>query len=363
MKYYFISKSFIFLEYGYLKELKKFVQKESQGFKNIPSIREEMRDHSFMKISAKIPRVVVHGYLEMLKYLYQEFGSMWNQEYSQFAVATGQIECLRFLVEVRKEKDLMTPLTLAAIEGKVEIFSYLYERVPKPLDLNNHLKENKSNNSSCFNGLVDNKTLELVAGSVDLQKLFISIMENSTECKVTVEVLEKAAASGNTGVLEWITKKKRDAGWWDKYVGDQAAQNGHLETVKWIVANRTEGCSLDALDFAARNGHIAVVEFLLLHFKKCAQYTMDCAAYGKHLNVIKYIDTVGSGPGCSFLSVVCIATNGDMETLNYLHDRQLIRTKPDEDQLLTAYYAACGMCSLERICWHPQILGRKEADH
>ena len=37
---------------------------------------------------------------------------------------------------------------------------------------------------------------------------------------------------------------------------------GHLEVVKWLHENRTEGCSKCAMDWAAKNGHLDVVKFL-----------------------------------------------------------------------------------------------------
>ncbi|KAI8925251.1 hypothetical protein BC831DRAFT_462006 [Entophlyctis helioformis] len=46
---------------------------------------------------------------------------------------------------------------------------------------------------------------------------------------------------------------------------DHAAENGHLHVVKWLHANRTEGCTTNAMDWAARSGHLHVVKWLLAH--------------------------------------------------------------------------------------------------
>uniref|UniRef100_A0A7S3Y0I1 Uncharacterized protein n=1 Tax=Heterosigma akashiwo TaxID=2829 RepID=A0A7S3Y0I1_HETAK len=43
---------------------------------------------------------------------------------------------------------------------------------------------------------------------------------------------------------------------------DGAAWNGHLSVVEWLHANRSEGCTTDAMDGAAWNGHLSVVEWL-----------------------------------------------------------------------------------------------------
>jgi hypothetical protein len=41
-----------------------------------------------------------------------------------------------------------------------------------------------------------------------------------------------------------------------------AARNGHLALLEWLHRNRAEGCSEDAMDWAARNGHLEVVQWL-----------------------------------------------------------------------------------------------------
>ena len=43
---------------------------------------------------------------------------------------------------------------------------------------------------------------------------------------------------------------------------DWAALNGHLPMVQWLHQNRTEGCTTDAMDWAAMEGHLHVVQWL-----------------------------------------------------------------------------------------------------
>jgi hypothetical protein len=43
---------------------------------------------------------------------------------------------------------------------------------------------------------------------------------------------------------------------------DDAAANGHLVVVKWLHANRNEGCTRYAMDRAEANGHLDVVRWL-----------------------------------------------------------------------------------------------------
>ena len=46
------------------------------------------------------------------------------------------------------------------------------------------------------------------------------------------------------------------------YDMDCVAERGHLEIVKWLHFNRTEGCTTKAMDCAAEKGHLEVVKCL-----------------------------------------------------------------------------------------------------
>ncbi len=43
---------------------------------------------------------------------------------------------------------------------------------------------------------------------------------------------------------------------------DMASQNGHLDIVKFLHENRSEGCTTWAMDYASRFGYLEVVKFL-----------------------------------------------------------------------------------------------------
>ena len=43
---------------------------------------------------------------------------------------------------------------------------------------------------------------------------------------------------------------------------NKAAENGHLDIVKFLHYNRIEGCTTDAMDHAAEYGHLDIVKFL-----------------------------------------------------------------------------------------------------
>ena len=43
---------------------------------------------------------------------------------------------------------------------------------------------------------------------------------------------------------------------------DYAVYNGHLDVIKWLYENRTEGCTYQAMNWAVESGHLDVVEWL-----------------------------------------------------------------------------------------------------
>ncbi|KDO28592.1 hypothetical protein SPRG_06448 [Saprolegnia parasitica CBS 223.65] len=99
---------------------------------------------------------------------------------------------------------------------------------------------------------------------------------------------------------------------------DQAAANGHLEVVRFLHYNRTEGCTVDALDGAILNGHLDIVHFLIEQRTEGASPNiLDRAAANGHLGVVKYLHFLGS-LGCTVAAVNKAAAGGPLEVVQCL---------------------------------------------
>lgn len=72
--------------------------------------------------------------------------------------------------------------------------------------------------------------------------------------------MDGAAANGYLHVVQWLHHNRTEG--CTTNAMDIAAQNGHLNVVQWLHANRTEGCTTNTVDFAATNGWLEVVEWL-----------------------------------------------------------------------------------------------------
>jgi len=71
---------------------------------------------------------------------------------------------------------------------------------------------------------------------------------------------------------------------------DWAALNGHLDVIKWLCENRTEGCTFRAMDYAALNGHLDVIKWLCENRTEgCTFRAMDYATKNGHPDVIKWL--------------------------------------------------------------------------
>ncbi|KDO28659.1 hypothetical protein SPRG_06514 [Saprolegnia parasitica CBS 223.65] len=71
---------------------------------------------------------------------------------------------------------------------------------------------------------------------------------------------------------------------------DYAAANGHLEVVQFLHFNRTEGCTTYALDRAIYNGHFDVVCFLIEHrMEGASPNILDRAAADSRIDIDQYL--------------------------------------------------------------------------
>jgi hypothetical protein len=77
---------------------------------------------------------------------------------------------------------------------------------------------------------------------------------------------------------------------------DEAVLGRHMDMVQWLHANRPEGCSGGAFDFAAHNGDIPTLKWLLLRYP---------------------------GVGCTNLGLLFTAEKGDLATAKWLHKHGL----------------------------------------
>ncbi|OWZ19407.1 hypothetical protein PHMEG_0006347, partial [Phytophthora megakarya] len=92
-------------------------------------------------------------------------------------------------------------------------------------------------------------------------------------------------------VLKWLNECYPDRTSWGNRQGrcfmNIAAENGHFDVLKWLHANRPEGCTTFAMNIAASKGNLAMVQWLHENRNdKCTKQAMDDAAENGHLEVV-----------------------------------------------------------------------------
>ncbi|AVK76408.1 Ankyrin repeat domain containing protein [Pandoravirus neocaledonia] len=107
------------------------------------------------------------------------------------------------------------------------------------------------------------------------------------------------------------------------HIMDSAAAGGHLDIIRFLHANRTEGCTVAAMDGAATGGHLDVVEFLHVNRTEgCTPWAIVGAARGGHTDMVAWLyrnRTECAVPPRAALDAA--ARGGHMDAILFLHDR------------------------------------------
>lgn len=71
---------------------------------------------------------------------------------------------------------------------------------------------------------------------------------------------------------------------------DQAAAGGHFEIVKFLLENRSEGCTTKAADEAAAIGHLEIITYILASKRgNCTALAMNKASARGHVHVVCWL--------------------------------------------------------------------------
>ncbi|KAF0696984.1 Aste57867_12297 [Aphanomyces stellatus] len=143
---------------------------------------------------------------------------------------------------------------------------------------------------------------------------FLVLGVGYTTC--TSDAIDGAARNGHLDVLRFLHMHTKATCTTDAM--DLAAMNGHLEVVQFLQIERQEGCTHWAIDTAAGNGHENVVRFLHSHGAPCTTDAMNRAARNGHLEVVRFLHTHRQ-EGCTTRAVEWAAMNGHLDVVQFLH--------------------------------------------
>ncbi|KAF0714645.1 Aste57867_3767 [Aphanomyces stellatus] len=317
-------------------------------------------------------KVAADGRLEMLQFLYS-LG--WNGSGNGLASAVRQehVKVVEWLVQhvttgpamqvAADEGNLkllillheQTPsdynrglinLDKAAANGHLAVLEYLHAHgatcTPKAMDVaidNGHMEVVRWLCANQTEGCAAN-TLQLAADRGDL-KLLALLHPPTGNCLDCIN-MDKAAANGYQDVVQYLHVH---GGTCSTDAIDFATENDHLDVVQWLCENRTEGCTIKALqvaadrgkrklfdllrghnkgehdrikmDTAAANGYIDILEYLHDHGATCTTDAMDLAAGKGHFEVVQWLDAMRT-EGCTVNAMDVAAGRNDRAMVEYL---------------------------------------------
>ncbi|EGG22432.1 hypothetical protein DFA_04554 [Cavenderia fasciculata] len=126
--------------------------------------------------------------------------------------------------------------------------------------------------------------------------------------------LDLAASNGHLQVVEYLHNEKYGC---SVVALDFAAKRGYHHVVDYLLDNRTEGCSSEAIDQVACTGDLEMIQ--KLHFRAkapCSYRAMNNAA--KYLNVVEWLSN-NRQEGCNKMAMDNASALGALDVLQYLH--------------------------------------------
>jgi hypothetical protein len=160
----------------------------------------------------------------------------------------------------------------------------------------------------------------------------------------------RVAQTNKLELLKWAREEKKCK--WDGWTIHTAAEQGNLEMGKYCVANECP-INAEACACAAQNGHLEVLKYLREEVKAPWDYdTAYLAAQNGHLHILEYLVERKYD---QFVEDACwcAAKYGHLDCLKYLHetakapwDSEAVREAQESDQTECLQYLLDNNCPL-----------------
>ncbi|TMW57769.1 hypothetical protein Poli38472_014372 [Pythium oligandrum] len=153
----------------------------------------------------------------------------------------------------------------------------------------------------------------VLTGSVDLVRYLLTRFRGLV---LTTDAMDYAASQGHLAIVRLLHEYRSEGCTTDAM--DHAARCGLLAIVRFLHENRHEGCTQMAMDYAAANGHLDVVQFLHEHrHEGCTTNAMDEAAKNGHLDVVQYLHRHRQ-EGCTTYAMDMAAWHNRLDVVQFL---------------------------------------------
>ncbi|KAJ3100377.1 hypothetical protein HDU97_002252 [Phlyctochytrium planicorne] len=281
-----------------------------------------------------VDKACLDGRLESLKYLHQhKLGSFRNSLFR--ASSKGHLEVVKWLATTRNDGGHARAIELAVRYGHHDLFHWLHSR--KRVSSNDEVKPMQwaalNGDLGLIKWMYGREPYLVISNAAKGGHLEILEWISRIALKGIYEGARRqffarldnpmyaAAENGDLETIKWL-----HANWPNKFLEvdspmDAAAANGHLKVLQWLHLNRSEGCTQKAMDFAASKGHLDVVVWLHENRTEGCSFAMNGAARNGHLDVVKWLHH-NRLEGCTNIAMDNAATNGHLNVVQWLLDNR-----------------------------------------
>ncbi|CAK4077818.1 unnamed protein product [Aphanomyces euteiches] len=266
-------------------------------------------------------QAATNGHLVVVRYLHENSTVGGTKKAMDGAAANGHLKIVRFLHEHRQEGCSMDAVDLAATNGHLEVVKFLLDyriegHTAEAMDgaaSRGHLDIHRREGCSAYSivGAAKNGHLEVVQFLYRHQRKCrkqLQLAMSEAACFGYVEVLtflltsrgkpdmpslmSQACYRGHVEVARVLWKHGGgiQSGQFHDFHLVNAAENGHLQLVRFFVEQNHVKQVDQAVERAASKGHLDIVKFLVehCHVKDAEPAVKGAATYG-HLEIVKFL--------------------------------------------------------------------------
>lgn len=161
----------------------------------------------------------------------------------------------------------------------------------------------------------ENPTYDITLAAQGGRLQLVQWMALNAHASHDVFMTANVAANGHLEMLRWLHENVPYCVW-HSGVMDAAAENNHLHVVKWLHANRTEGCTTKAMNTVES---LEMVEWLHFNIPEavCTIKVMDSVTTRSHFDTLLFLHAYRS-KGCSVRAAANAFENGHFAISKWL---------------------------------------------
>ena len=246
-----------------------------------------------------------NGSLECLKYLHETAKAPWDYETAEEAAYSGHLHILEYLVERKFDEYNTRACSCAAIDGHLDCLKYLHETAKAPWGSDAVREAREHNHPECLQYLRDNDCPLPVGWWYD---------EDGT--LFGEATINAAAKDGDLEMVKYCVANQCPM---NEYACAYAAENDQLECLKYLHETAKAPWDGSTSEWAARNGHLRILEYLFERGYDEFLWAVTSAATNGHLDCLKFLCDTAQG-GWASLDVKEAHKYNHSECLQYLLD-------------------------------------------